>query len=76
MAASNNLKHPSPFIDLGKIADCKSFDMSQKARTQTIRTFLKPEIASLNTKHDVNNVLTAKLQGHLSQHSAGEDYLD
>jgi hypothetical protein len=44
VAASNNLKYPSPFVDLAKIPDCKSFDMSMKARTQTIRTFLQPEI--------------------------------
>jgi hypothetical protein len=44
---NHRLEHASPFVDLKRIPDCKSFDMSNKALTNTIRTFLRPDMHRL-----------------------------
>jgi len=65
---NHRLEHASPFVDLKKIPDCKSFDMSNKALTQTIRTFLKPEMHRLQQPEDLNVMLESKLQTQLGNH--------
>ena len=61
--------HNSPFADLSKLPDCKSFEMNKRATTQTIRTFLKPELPGISRPDEINSVLANKLQGQLSQNA-------
>ena len=57
----DRLQHPSPFVDLKKIPDCKSFEMSNKALTQTIRTLLKADMGSISHQGEIYAMVENRL---------------
>lgn len=64
---NENIEKPNPFVDFPEINICKSFEMNKKAKSNTIRLFLKDELKQIKDPKAIKKALMLKLKNHFSQ---------
>ena len=72
IAPDEPITRKNPLAHVNKIRECNSFQMSNKAASQTIRTLMQNDLNKVERPENLESALAQKLQKHLTVESLSQ----